>query len=128
MYRMGGIVALVIGMTLASLWAFLPFNEDLGYLVSVGGEQPVWTRVEVECPDPWSVIFEGVRPPRGEYAMAGDECVRPARTFLTGAILAMATGVGLAVYGVSRGARPPVQPIEPISQLIKSRFGGGRDS
>jgi hypothetical protein len=126
MYRAGGIVALVIGMVLAFLWAFLPFTEDLGYRVSFDDEQIIWTRVGVDCPHPWAVIVEEERPPRGEFAMAGDECARPARNFLTGSVLALASGLGLAVYGVSRGPRPAVERIEPLSKLIGRRPRGRR--
>lgn len=118
MYRTGGILALLIGMTLAFLWAFLPFSEDLGYRVRFSGDQSVWTRVEVECPSPWAVVVEGERPTGVEYATVGDECVKPALTLLSGAVVALAVAVGLAIYGLNRGPRPPVEPIKPISEVI----------
>ncbi|MBW3666474.1 MAG: hypothetical protein KY394_02650 [Actinobacteria bacterium] len=123
MYRTGGIVALLIGMGLGFLWAFLPFSQQLSYRVSFDDGQPDWTRVEIECPDPWSVLVEGERPPRGEYATAGDECVKPARTLMAGAVVATLAGITLGAYGIRRGPQPKPEPIEPLSEIIARRSG-----
>lgn len=121
MYREGGIFALLIGIGLAFLWAFLPFSQEVSYRVSFDEGQPSWTRTEVQCPHPWSVIVEGERPTGGELATTGEECVRPARTLLTGAALALIVGAAVGAYGISRGKRPPPEKIEPISKVIARR-------
>lgn len=121
MYRTGGIVTLLIGLVLTFLWGFLPFSQQLSYRVSFGDDEPTWTRVAIRCPDPWSVLVEGERPPRGEYATVGDECVRPARTFMTGGVLALVAGVTIGIWGISRGRRTKPEPIEPLSKVIEHR-------
>lgn len=121
MYRRGGIIALVIGFGLAYLWAFLPFSQELSRyaLTDDGG----WERAVISCPHPWAVLIEGELP-QGEYRGEGEQCVRPARTLISGAVVAAIAGLALGVYGLTRGPAPPLVHIEPISELIEKLPGG----
>lgn len=112
----------MIGFGLAYLWAFLPFSQDLPRYIPTddGG----WERAAIRCPDPWAVLIDGERP-EAEYAGEGEQCVRPARTLITGAVLAAIAGLGLGIYGLARGPSPPLVHIEPISELIESSSGDG---
>lgn len=120
MYRRGGIIALVIGFALAYLWAFLPFSQDLPRFTRAddGG----WERAVIRCPDPWAMLIDGELP-QGEYRGEGEQCVRPARTLITGAVLAALAGLALGVYGLARGPAPPLVHIDPISELIERSPG-----
>ena len=120
MYRRGGIIALVIGFGLAYLWAFLPFSQDLPRYTRIddGG----WERAVISCPDPWAVLMEGELP-QGDYRGEGEQCVRPARTLISGAVVAAIAGLGLGVFGLARGPAPPLVHIDPISELIQESPG-----
>lgn len=125
MYRRGGIISLVIGFGLAYLWAFFPFSQELPRYTRTddGG----WERAVIRCPDPWALLIEGELPD-GRYRGEGEQCVRPARTLVTGAVLAAIAGLGLGVYGLARGPGPPLVHIDPISELIENSPRGGAGS
>lgn len=80
-------------------------------------------QAKVECPSAWAALFEGQR--LDTYlGTEADQCVRAARTHLTGAVVVAAFAAVLGVRGVLRGPAPRPEPLRPLSELLRRQRGG----
>lgn len=94
MYRGSALLLLLLGATLTyALLALVPFEEPVRRWTTTGGEGLV--QAKVECPSAWAAVFED-EPSDTHLRTEADQCVRAARTHLTGAMIvaAFATALG----------------------------------
>lgn len=118
MYRGSGLLLLLVGATLTYTLAFAPFEEPVRRWTTAEGEGLV--QAKVECPSAWAAVFEHERLDT-HLRTEADQCVRAARTHLTGAIVVAAFAAALGMRGVLRGPAPRPEPLRPLSESLRWR-------
>lgn len=118
MYRGSGLLLLLVGATLTYALALAPFEEPVRRWTTIEGEGLV--QAKVECPSAWAALFEDERLDT-HLRTEADQCVRAARTRLTGAMMVAAFAAALGIRGVLRGPAPRPEPLRPLSELLRRR-------
>ena len=118
MYRGSGLLLISVGSIVVYFLAFTTFEEPVGRWTRPE-EGSGFIQVKIECPSAWDALIDGERFER--RGPERDQCVRAARTHMTGALI-VAIGAGvLGVRGILRGAPPAPQRLRPLSDVISRR-------
>ncbi|HIE21702.1 MAG TPA: hypothetical protein EYP73_03770 [Acidimicrobiia bacterium] len=118
MYRFSGLVTLLIGAALVYSLAFTSWNQKTeSYYITPDGTV---TREKIECPPPWDLLF-GDANVTGLLPSHVRLCSGVAKILITEAIIVAAVSMSLGIWGIIRGPRPPIRPIEVLPSVAAQR-------
>ncbi len=118
MYRFSGLVTILVGALLVFSLAFTPFNVkmDQWELHPDGSVE----RLKASCPSPWSIVFEDADM-GGLIRTNAQLCTGAARILIAEALIVTVVSLGLGIWGIINGPKPPIRPIEVLPSAAAAR-------
>ncbi|MFQ5522407.1 MAG: hypothetical protein ACE5F5_02365 [Acidimicrobiia bacterium] len=118
MYRVSGLVTIVVGALLVFSLAFTPFNVKMDqWEFHPDGSVE---RLKATCPTPWSIIFEDADM-SGLIRTNAQRCQGAARILIAEAFIVAAVALGLGIWGIINGPKPPIRPLEELPTVAAAR-------
>ncbi len=118
MYRVSGMVTLVVGALLVFSLAFTPFSVKMEqWEFHPDGSVE---RLKAPCPSPWDILFEDADL-SGLIRTNAQLCRGAAKILIAEAFIVATTALGLGIWGIINGPKPPIRPIEVLPTVAAAR-------